>query len=269
MIPQSLWRALSAVCARSSPSDGIVRTMRTPRAWFVGLFLLFAALAHAAAGNPRIEALRMRIETLRTEGDAHIGAGSPTARALLAAVYEPRGFAPLWTDARRVGALRNAIDASTTHGLEPRDYHAGTLPPSLPAAHSPDHFRAAEQDLLLTEAFMRFAYHLRFGKSDPRTLQASWNFARTLKGVDPVAALSNLLTAPDPAAALEGLAPGLPMYGKLRRALCSFARIFTSATTGSLRRSARLFGSRRSIQSTERPKEFRSDVWHATANSGQ
>jgi murein L,D-transpeptidase YcbB/YkuD len=167
------------------------------------------------------EALRQRIELLRAASDPQIGAGSAGARNVIAALYEQRGFTPLWNDPQRTRALRAAISASTSHGLDPRDYHADALDAADVQARNdgappPD---LVQRELLYTDAFMRLAYHLRFGKADPRALAGGWNFARTLDGVDPVEALSQLIQAPDPAAALEALAPQLDAYRQLRAAL--------------------------------------------------
>lgn len=172
------------------------------------------AAAHSAADQR--EALRERVEALRGDARSPVGAGHREARAMVAGLYETRSFEPLWSDAARVASLRRAIDASATHGLDPRDYHAQALAVPLP----PGDARArAERELLLTDAMMRLAYHLHFGKVDARALQPSWNIARTLAGADPAAAFARLVAAPDPAAALESLAPSLPGYGGLRRVL--------------------------------------------------
>jgi murein L,D-transpeptidase YcbB/YkuD len=178
--------------------------------------LLAALLAAAPAAAADREPLRERIEALRKFGDPRLGAGDARARALIAGLYEARGFAPLWDDPARAQALLRAIDASASHGLAARDYHAEALARPLPAG---DARAAVERELLLTDALMRLAYHLHFGKVDPRTLQASWNLARTLAGADPAAGLARLASAPDPAAALEALAPTLPGYAGLRRVL--------------------------------------------------
>jgi murein L,D-transpeptidase YcbB/YkuD len=191
------------------------------------LVLAGTAPGGAAAADRPTELLRQRIEILRTTGDADIGAGSAAARAIVASIYEQRGFAPLWADARRAASLLAAIEASTTHGLDPSDYHAARIA-ALPPARSADgdaDARAAERELLLTDAFMRLAFHLVFGKADPRSLQQGWNFARTLGGVDPAAALAKLLAAPDPAAALQDLAPRLSRYRDLRVALARLREI--------------------------------------------
>ncbi len=181
----------------------------------------------AAAEATPGEALRQRVETLRAAGDDRIGAGSAPARALIASLYERRGFAPFWSDPRRADALLAAIDASSTHGLDPRDYHAELLVrPRTSAAGDAYHERAsAERELLLTDAYVRLAYHLHFGKADPRALQPGWNFARSLDGADPADALSRLLAAPDPATALEDLAPRLAQYRALRDALARLRAI--------------------------------------------
>jgi len=178
--------------------------------------LLLAGGPHAAAALDEVEALRQRIEALRTEGDPMIGAGSAAARSMVASLYERRGFAALWTDPRRTRSLLAAIEGSRSHGLDPSDYHLDLLVRTRAAERD----RApAEREVLLTDAFMRLAYHLYFGKADPRALHSRWNFPRSLDGLDPEAALASLIEAPDPGAALEELAPRLPMYRDLRQAL--------------------------------------------------
>jgi len=183
--------------------------------------------APVEAADPLVDALRRRVEALRADGDAHIGAGSIAARTLVASLYERRGFAPLWSDPARARSLREAIEASATHGLDPRDYHAARLAaPAAPAADDAERLsETAQRELLATDAFVRLAYHLYFGKADPRSISGAWNFARTLDGIDPAAALAELLAAPDPAAALEGLAPRLPAYRALRSALAQLRAV--------------------------------------------
>jgi len=191
------------------------------RQWLALLPLGIAALGAVATDATASEALRHRIEALRVSGDGRIGAGSAAARDLIATVYEKRGFAPLWSDRSRTDALLKSIAASSSHGLDPVDYHAPLLAVATSAeatAADPERARA-ERDLLLTDAFVRLAYHLYFGKADPRALQQGWNFARTLEGADPASALTRLIEAGDPAASLEGLAPRLAQYRDLRGAL--------------------------------------------------
>ena len=195
-------------------SAGVLRLVLVACLVLAGALPAVSLAASTGAAPPR-EALRERVEALRSDSSPTVDAHR-AARALIAGLYEARGFEPLWTDAGRVESLRRAVDASVTHGLDPRDYHA----PALDLAPVPGDGRAlAQRELLLTDALVRLAYHLHFGKADPRALQPSWNFARTLGGADPAAALAQLASAPDPADALERLAPSLPAYADLRRVL--------------------------------------------------
>ena len=229
--PQMVTRTPACRASRIWPRVAGIR--RRPRAvqlaaqrltviGFITLLLVGAALpGGAVAAEPLVEALRERVETLRATGDTPIGAGSIAARALVAQLYERRGFVPLWSNPERARALSAALDASSTHGLDARDYHLEALArPQAGTGAAAERTRAqAQRELLLTDAFVRLAYHFHFGKVDPRSLHAGWNFARTIDTADPVASLAALIEAPDPAAALEGLAPRLPLYRDLRGAL--------------------------------------------------
>ena len=210
--------------------DALARFRISAVAWRAAMafaLLALAAPAPPARADPLVEALRARVEALRAGADPQIGAGSADARALIASLYERRGFAPLWTEPARMASLAAAIAASATHGLDPNDYHAARLSaPPAPQADAAERVRAiAQRDLLATDAFVRLAYHLYFGKADPRAIASGWNFARTLDGVDPVAALTELLAAPDTAAALEQLAPRLRVYRDLRSALAQLRAV--------------------------------------------
>lgn len=203
------------------------RLRRLALAGLASLLVGPCAVGLVAAGEPQRQALRHRVEALRVDGDARIGAGSAAARALIASAYDRRGFAPVWADPSRESALLAAIAASGTHGLDPRDYHAELLavaPTPGPGAGEQDR-ALAERELLLTDAFLRLAYHLYFGKADPRGIQRGWNFARTLDGADPAIRLAGLLAATDPVAALEDLAPRLAIYRDLRRALARLRQV--------------------------------------------
>lgn len=200
----------------ATPLRGATGRARVFAALLIVAVLPAAGVASEGAPAPSREALRERVESLRRDGGPIVGGGNAQARSLVAGLYETRAFEPLWADAARAASLRRAVQASAEHGLDPSDYHAAAFAPP-PPTH--DARALAERDLLLTDALVRLAYHLHFGKADPRSLQTSWNFARTLGGIDPAAAMARLATAPDPAGALERLAPSLPAYAGLRTVL--------------------------------------------------
>jgi murein L,D-transpeptidase YcbB/YkuD len=179
------------------------------------------ACAHAAAAGDVAESLRLRVQQLRGAQEVRVAGAPIAARRLIAELYEQRGFRPAWTRAGQAEALRQLVEESRGHGLDPADYHAtalGSLACSA-AATLPDPERSADCELLLTDAVTRLAYHFRFGKVNPRELYPDWNFTRSLGAIDPVRAVEAAIASDDLRAAVESYAPQLETYARLRDAL--------------------------------------------------
>jgi L,D-transpeptidase YcbB len=170
------------------------------------------------AADPATESLRARTEQLRAGGEVVVDGARIAARRLIPEFYERRGYRPAWTRPDQATALLELIERSAAHGLDPADYHVAALKRllrDLPA----DDAVVADRELLFTDALIRFAYHLHFGKADPRALYAGWTFTRALGAIDPVPALEAALAAPRLDEALERYAPQLPAYRNLQQAL--------------------------------------------------
>jgi murein L,D-transpeptidase YcbB/YkuD len=198
----------------------------TARILYRGALLGAAALACGAANasDAVADALRARIEQLRAVPEVSVN-GSPVAsRSLIPEFYERRGLRPAWTRPEQQSELLELIEASTTHGLDPDDYHARALQRLREAA--PAHAaHVVDRELLFTDALIRLAYHLHFGKASPRELYPGWSFTRSLGAIDPAEALEAMLAAPRLTAAVERFAPQLPAYRALRVALARLRSI--------------------------------------------
>jgi len=185
----------------------------------------------ARAADAVAEALRARVEALRAGREVRV-AGEPIAsRRLIPEFYEAREFRPAWGRPGQVEALVRLVAASRDHGLDPADYHAaalGRLPGAGSASAPPDAAALAERDLMLTDALVRLAYHLRFGKANPRELYPDWNFSRSLGAIDPVRTLETAIASESLEATVEQFAPQLPIYGRLRGALARHRAIEAS-----------------------------------------
>ncbi|HSD41388.1 MAG TPA: L,D-transpeptidase family protein [Burkholderiales bacterium] len=187
---------------------------------------LAAAVAVALAGAPAwaadavAEALRARVEALRAGHEVRVAGEPIAARRLIPEFYEARGFRPAWVRAGHAEALVRLVAASRDHGLDPNDYHAAALGRHLgDVSATPDAAVRADRDLLLTDALVRLAYHLRFGKANPRELYPDWNFPRALGAIEPVQALESAIAAASLEEAVEQFAPQLAAYRQLRAAL--------------------------------------------------
>ena len=130
---------------------------------------------------------------------------------LLRRFYARHGFQPVWT--ARPGLadiLINAVLRSGEHGLGPQLFHANLLLSPLPPA---------QRDLVLSDAFLSYADALARGVMPVERRRDDQ--ALTPTPIDVAAALDAAIASPDPAGAIEALAPATPTYRLLRQALAA------------------------------------------------
>jgi murein L,D-transpeptidase YcbB/YkuD len=201
--------------------------------WKLRIRALWLLLAWAAAamlsGHAQEDAsaiIQARTGQLRNGAEVKIGNASIASIVVLPDFYERREFQPAWTDPANLDALLRALREIEADGLNPRDYHVAALE-ALRAADSSAQ-RDADLDMLATDALVRAAYHLRFGKVDVERIDPNWNFRRDLEGVlqaSPEGAIEQAIEQRRVAQALEVLRPAQPIYAMSRAALAAYRRI--------------------------------------------
>src|SRR4051812_25198512 len=152
-----------------------------------------------------------RLGELIESGSKPVVAGERLNVELLRRFYARHGFAPVWTTRQaQANALMDALSRAGSHGLAPELFHVDVLQSSAPLP-------ALDRELLLSNAFLSYADALARGampverRRDDEIL--------TPGPVDVAAALDAAINSPDPAAAIEALAPTTPTYRLLRQAL--------------------------------------------------
>jgi len=144
-------------------------------------------------------------------------------------IYKYNDYQLLWQNSSKVKILLNAINNSETMGLVPSDYHLNALNQRLKTAKKHSGMETAQLDILLTDALLRLAYHLNFGKVVPSTLDPDWNLRREFMSKDPVAKLSYILqsksrlekmfqTSADQGILYKGLIKALAEYRQIEQA---------------------------------------------------
>ncbi len=165
---------------------------------------------------------------LALAGDSEGRAAHALDWPLLETFYAARGYGPVWHgSAAARGHARVWLDVlrrAQEEGLDPQDYH---LPAILRLREAPTARQRAWLELLLTDAFLRYAADVRTGRRNPQVVGPAWHVSAS--DPDPVAVLNNALSAEDFPAALQALPPPHRDYRALRAAL---ARLRETADDG-------------------------------------
>jgi murein L,D-transpeptidase YcbB/YkuD len=145
-------------------------------------------------------------------------AGERLNAGLLRRFYGAHGFEPVWTTRQaQANSLLNAVLRAGDHGIAPELFHANLL-------RNAATLQPLDRELLLSDAFLSYADALAHGAMPvERRIDDE---ALTPERIDVAAALDTAIGSPDPAAAIEALAPTTPTYRVLRQAL----QIYRSGT---------------------------------------
>jgi L,D-transpeptidase YcbB len=185
-----------------------------------------------AEGDALAPAIAAELDAWTTADEPTIHGARIALPERLQEFYARRGFRAAWGNARNAAQLRRALAESYDRGLDPKDYHLPLLEElagQIARSAATDAVRA-QYDVLLTEALLRLAYHLSFGKVDPRTFDAQWNYGRTLATMDVSRKVEQALAAEDIHQRVEALRPTHSLYTGLERELARYRAAAETST---------------------------------------
>jgi murein L,D-transpeptidase YcbB/YkuD len=149
-------------------------------------------------------------------------------RALLAAVYRRRQFAPLWSmHPDWSTALLAELASSALEGIAP----GAADPAALPEALGDAQVNAEDRELVQMDSFLRYAALLSGGRVAAAEREPDWILPAPT--FDPVTAVDRLARA-GPAAALEAQKPASADYARLRVAFGRYRMIALAGGWASL-----------------------------------
>ena len=187
---------------------------------FIAL-LLVAAAGIAQASVP--EVIRQRVDAIEAGRSPRIDGRTLQAQRSLSKLYALNGYRPYW-DALRLQNLIEVLKDIEDDGLRPADYHLVTLQRLATAARTDE--QRAQLDLLASDAFALVLYHLYFGKVDPVSLDAHWNFdKRDIGNTDGVRFVHEAIRNNRIRASVELARPDHWMYAAGREALAAHRAI--------------------------------------------
>ena len=192
--------ALAAACALAT--SPVLAADREPGAAFM-----------PAPPAPMAAYADTELRELLDSGPGLVVASKRLNAGLLRRFYARHGFEPVWTTRpAQANALINVVLRAGEHGLAPQLFHANLLrSPTLPPL---------QRDLLLSDAFLSYADALARGIMPVERRRD--DEALTPEPVDVAAVLDAAIASPDPAEAIEALAPTTSTYRLLRQALRNF-----------------------------------------------
>jgi murein L,D-transpeptidase YcbB/YkuD len=190
------------------------------------------AEADSLQGGRADPLLRVTVESIRDLGTLAIREVPIESGRLLANFYAARDYRPAWERSEQVAALARVVEESRVDGLVPADYHLPLLhrlsKPNGLAALSPVQRLAA--DLQLSDALLRYSYHIRFGRLDPVAVDRAWNHRKAIPAENLIQSLERVVSAADTESALRALAPQPFYYTDLKQALREYGG--SDATSG-------------------------------------
>jgi len=191
----------------------------------------YIGLAHAqdtaAPPAPAPSELQTGVEALLESGSLDIHGAHIAYPSIIYSFYLQRGFRPAWNDARTASELRRALKDSEADGLDPRDYHLAVL--EQLAAEQGSQSGVAAYEILHTDALLRVADHLLFGKVDAASFDAHWNFTQSPAGIDVPKRIELALASGDLYAEIEKLKPTHRLYRTLKQELARYRQAAAGA----------------------------------------
>jgi L,D-transpeptidase YcbB len=203
---------------------------KLPAARLHALILVAAiavGLAHAQTADvppsPASSELQTQVEALLESGPLQIHGAHVAYPNVIYSFYSQRGFRAAWSSAQTASELRRAIKDSEADGLDPRDYHLTILEQLAAAAGTAaNQSTLAAYEILHTDALLRIADHLQFGKVDAATFDAHWNYTRSPAGINVPQRLELAVASGNLYAEIEKLKPTHRMYGTLKQELARY-----------------------------------------------
>ena len=152
------------------------------------------------------------IQAALSGSDPLVLAGRGLDKTALETLYAPRGFQPVWNEARQQ-SFQQALEEAATHGLDAHGYEVKTT-------------QATARELLLTDAFLRYASALARGRVNPKDFEGDWRIDPPPFNAGQVfsAAMNGEVST-----VLAALAPHEAEYERLRDALRRYTALDSKA----------------------------------------
>lgn len=189
--------------------------------------------ARAEAQEPTPDTSSTRIQSLLRDGvHPQLRWGNfSDFKAPLEELYRQTGLMPVWIKegrpTRQAAEMVANLAAAENQGLDPADYDAGPLEHWLKAPELANPKGAADFDVALSLATLRYTSSLYRGRINPRSVD--FGFSIDPKKVDLPALVQKIAQSDRPGDIVEAMEPKLPVYQGLKEALARYRALAKDA----------------------------------------
>lgn len=159
-------------------------------------------------------------KAVRQKGTFRVRNERLSTQTIADAFYAARQYSPAWHNGQSPNPtaqqLLTALQQAPADGLYSGDYHLNTLKQLLNQS-TWDNVALSDLDLLLTDAALLFAQHLRLGRLNPRQLTLQWDVRQGSAKFEKE--LANALAQGQIAPFFDQMRPKQAQYGYLKKAL--------------------------------------------------
>ena len=186
--------------------------------------ILFINVGHSQ-DNESQEIMRARMAGLVDTGSLYIDGEKIAATRLIPELYSKRYFSLAWRNADKREELISIIRHIDSEGLNPDDYLLQNLQKYNDKYRQLTDEEHVDLDILLTESLVRLAYHIRFGKVDPESLDPNWNLDTSLVNGAPLNNIQAIIDSDSIQAYMDQSIPRQPFYERYKKALAYYRKI--------------------------------------------
>jgi L,D-transpeptidase YcbB len=128
-------------------------------------------------------------------GELSIDKNNITMVKIISDFYQQNSYQLAWKEQTMIQRLLKAIDDSAQLGLSPNDYHAQAIKQNQTTQMDDSIKQRVQADILMTDAFLRLVYHMRFGKVIANEMEQHGNLMREFLNNDPVTKIKQVLSS--------------------------------------------------------------------------
>lgn len=192
----------------------------------IAILLMFSGQpVFATSMLPQTETIRTHVEQIREGSTLTIAGQTISSAVVLPALYERRGYTPVWDNPQAVRQLIETLEHVENDGLISNDYHLPVILKLQANNLVGDPATAAGLDLLMTDALIRLGYHLLVGKVDAEELDTNWNMTTTIGDLDTMLSLAESIESARIPQLIDQLRPDHAYYAYLQQGLMRYRTI--------------------------------------------